>query len=130
MGIKIRGAKELQERLLALPDKIAKSIMGRALRAGAEPVLAQAIANCPVKTGNLVAQLNISTSQRGGDTSAFVGVGEAYYAIMFEKGSTGPGKRIQPPRKFLEDALEQAAEEATKIIAEELKVMIEDAAKP
>lgn len=131
MGIEIKGGRELAEKLRALPDKVAKRFMGQALRKGAEPVLAEAIGDAPYKTGKAISEMNISLSSRGGNVTARVGVGSAYYMLMYEKGSHGPGKRIQPKRPFMEPALEKNAAEATSIVAAELKEKIEaEMAKP
>jgi len=149
-GIKIEGAQEIQEALLSLPDKVSKKFMAKALRKGAEPVLAQAKATCPVakytargystkkehrvknEKGKMVGsyirvkpgygrdQLNISTSQRDGETRAIVGTGDAYYLNMQEWGT-----EKMKPHPFLAKALETKAPEATERIAAELKKNIE-----
>ena len=81
--IKIEGAKEIQAALLALPDKVAKKYMGRALKRGAEVVLAQARANAPVGlTGALRDGLEIVTSNRGDESSATVQTGQGNKAVQ------------------------------------------------
>ena len=75
--------------------------------------------------------MNISSRSRGGKTQVRVGVGDAYYAIMYERGAKGPGKREQPKRPFMGPAMERNSPEAVAIIAAELKEKIEgEMAKP
>ena len=129
--LEIKGAKELAEKLRAIPDKVAKRFMAQAMKRGAEPILADAMGGAPYKTGNLLSQMNISSRSRGGETQVRVGVGSAYYAIMAEGGSVGPGKRIQKKVPFMAPALERNAAEAIAITAAELKQKIEaEMAKP
>jgi HK97 gp10 family phage protein len=129
--IEVKGVKEMAEKLKALPDKVAKRFMAAAMKKGAEPILADAIGNAPYRTGHLISQMNISSRSKSGETQVRVGVGDAYYAIMAEGGSTGPGKRIQKKVPFMGPALERNAAEATEITAKELKQKIEtEMAKP
>lgn len=53
IDIRLLGAKDLQRKLNRLELKTGKKIVRRALRKGGRPVLATAIAGCPVKTGRL-----------------------------------------------------------------------------
>jgi HK97 gp10 family phage protein len=124
MGMKIEGAHELQAALLALPDKVSKKIMGKALRAGAEVVLGEARYLAPVKTGALAAGLRITMSNKGGEAAAIVSTSpEQYYGNMQEFGT----KKMKP-HPFLEKALEASQRDATDAIAATLKDGIESEA--
>lgn len=80
--MKIEGAKELQAALLSLPNKASKKFMSKALRAGAEPVLAAAKSNAPVKTGALRDNLEIVMSSANGESAAIVQTGQGSTAVQ------------------------------------------------
>lgn len=63
--INVRGLAELQKVLDTLPVKIERNIMRGALRAGMKPVMEQAKANVPVRTGRLRNSMRIGTRSRG-----------------------------------------------------------------
>ena len=84
--IHVKGLAELQKFLDQLPVKIEKNVMRGALRAGAKPVLEQAIARVPVQSGELKNSLKISTSARGGTVTAKVKT-NVFYAKFVEFGT-------------------------------------------
>lgn len=125
MKIEVKGIKEMADKLRTLPDKVARRFMAASMKKGAEPILADAVGGAPYKTGTLAASMNISSRSKGGNTEVRVGIGDAYWAIMYEGGAIGPGKRVQPKRPFMGPALDRNAVEATEITARELKSKIE-----
>lgn len=128
--IEIEGADELAKKLRELPEKVAKRFMSQALKAAARPVLAEARFNCPSKTGALVAGMHINSSNRKGETMVKVSNNrDQYYAVMYERGAKGPGKRVQKPRPFMGPALAVTSAEAVGIAAAILKEKIEDEMK-
>jgi HK97 gp10 family phage protein len=90
--INVTGLSELQRFLDQLPAKMEANVMRGALRAGMKPVLAQAKANVPVKTGNLRDTLRISggIDKKTGKAIATVKVGgkyrgkDGFYALWIE----------------------------------------------
>jgi HK97 gp10 family phage protein len=150
--IEIEGAREIAEKLRALPAKIEKRIMVKALRAGAQEIQAAAMGAAPVKTGALAAGIHIETSTRGGKVTVSVSTGDdQYYAIMLEKGtqnhfgmlggrltaqeayrrkkkslfSAGSTTERMKPHPFMGPAFDQSAEQAVTTAAEILKEEIE-----
>ena len=91
--VHVKGLSEINKFLQELPAKVEKNILRGALRAGAKPVLEQAKANAPVKTGVLAKGLKISTSGKGGTVIAKVKAGgkHAFVAPWLEYG-TAPHK--------------------------------------
>jgi HK97 gp10 family phage protein len=124
--ITVEGADEVARKLKELPSKLEKKLMRQALKKGAEPILAEAISRVPVRTGNLASQMNVKSSTKGGQPTASIGNGTAYYAIMLEKGSTGPGKRVQKPTPFMAPGI-SAVKDAIHAVAEELKEHLDEA---
>jgi HK97 gp10 family phage protein len=140
--IHVRGLKELQKFLDQLPVKIERNIMRGALRAGAKPILAQAIAGVPVQSGELKNSLKISTSAKGGTVeskvktnvfySRFVEFGTQAHFITAKKGgwlSFGgifaksvwhPGIP-KGPHAFMRPALDSQAQAAVVATAEYIK---------
>lgn len=147
--MKIEGARELQARLKGLPDRVSKRYMGKALKAGMQPVLDDAKANCPVYSGPDKKgvergagrnSLHITVTQRSGETTATVSnERDQYYLLMQEQGWT-PGRRLReqsggrrvttghygnhesiPGKHFMLNALERRGPQAIEIAAAELK---------
>lgn len=152
MEIKAKGIDQVQGFLEDLVNKEAKKIAKAASRDGCKPLLAQAQANVPVRTGKLKASLKIKT---GGGTkgknrvSASVRTdsknlykGDTFYAGMIENGwEQVPTYRIggriksmprksQPTtkregRKYMRRAIEQGAAAAVEAFAASVKVRFE-----
>jgi len=76
--IAVAGLSELRTRLLALPVKVQKKALTKAVRAGAQNVRAQAKANAPFRSGttkaNVVAKPGARRYQGGADVRYIVGV--------------------------------------------------------
>jgi HK97 gp10 family phage protein len=96
----LRGAKELERALLALPDRVAKRHTFNALRAAARQIQKAArenlIAHGSADTGALVNAVKTSDRKRSKKGSAVVAVGienKAYQAKR--KGSSRP-KKVNP----------------------------------
>lgn len=144
--INVKGLLELQAFLDQLSPKMEANIMRGALRAGCKPVLEQAKANVPVKSGVLRDTLRISSSikKQDGKVTASVKVGgkyrgkDAFYAPWIEftgarpHSITGnlsingrvfsnvnhPGMHAKP---FLRPALDARANDAVIAAAEYIK---------
>lgn len=139
MAIELKGGDKLAAKLKALPNKVAKRFMARALKSGAQEIAASVIASAPVKTGELVASVNIKTSNSGSGTSAKVGA--VFYATFLNNGTKGRpiegGRRnkkhidkagltgaIQATH-FMTKAAEQASPDAVQATASKLREDIE-----
>lgn len=70
--IHVNGLAQLQKFLDALPQKVEQNILRGALRAAANVVKAEAVANVPVDSGTLKAGLKVSTRSRRGLITASV----------------------------------------------------------
>lgn len=121
LRMKIEGAHELQEALLGLPGKVANKLMMKALKAGAQPVLARAKSTCPVKSGALRDGLHIAGSNKKGVTTVAVqSSGPQYYGNMVERGTS----RMKP-HPWIAKAMESVAAEAVDIVTKKLTTDIE-----
>lgn len=127
----VRGLSQLNAMLQQLPAKVERNVLRGALRAGAQPVLADAKATVPVDSGLLRDGLKISTTAKGGRVTARVrATGKhAFIAAWMEYGvaahqiAAGKGgwlffggnyaKAVQhpgiQPRPFMRPALDSQA---------------------
>lgn len=137
--VHVKGLEDLQKFLDELPAKVEKNIIRSALRAGAKLIQQQAVANVPVKSGELRNSLKISTRARVGRVTASVKT-KLFYARFVEFGThahniaakTGwlsfggifaksvqhPGAR---PHPFLRPALDATASAAVVAVGEQVK---------
>lgn len=145
-SIHMTGGAELERRLKALPGKIAKKLIRRALRSGAKIILAQAKANAPVDTGALKKSLKVRAAKRRGRGSVGVTVstaegdfkGDQFYASFIEyghkrgkrpgKGATDAREEV-PARPFMRPAFDEKKQEAVNVISSTLGAGIEQVAK-
>lgn len=141
--IHVKGLSDLQKFLDQLPAKLERNIMRSALRAGANVLKAQALANVPVKSGDLRRSLKVGTNARGGVVTATVRT-KLFYARFVEYGTKAhnikarrakalhvaawfglsvshPGSR---PRPFLRPALDVAAGAAVIAVGEQVKARL------
>jgi len=92
IDINVKGLSEIQKFLDQIPAKMEANVMRGACRAGCKPILEQAKANVPVKSGELRDTLRISSSikKQDGKVTASVKVGgkyrgkDAFYAPWIE----------------------------------------------
>jgi HK97 gp10 family phage protein len=138
-SVHIKGLDALNKFLQELPVKVEKNIMRSALRAGAKVIQAQAIANVPVKSGELRDSIKIGTRARGGRVTAsvrtklfyarYVEFGTAAHNIaaksgwlsfggIFAKSVQHPGAKRHP---FLRPALDATASAAVIAVGEQVK---------
>ena len=90
--VSISGLDELQKQLEEFPAKIEKNIMRGAIRAGLKPIVEEAKALCPTKTGALRKSIRIkfrNRSQQYGWIRGVITAGnfDAWYAHIIEFGS-------------------------------------------
>lgn len=138
--VHVTGLRELQGFLDTLPVKIEKNIMRSALRAGAKIVQAHAVANVPIKSGQLRSSIKIGTRARGGRVTAsvrtklfyarYIEFGTAAHSIVargggwlsfggiFAKEVQHPGSR---PRPFLRPSMDAMAGAAVVAVGEQIK---------
>jgi HK97 gp10 family phage protein len=62
--VKVEGAKELERQLRELPGKVEQKILRQAVTAAAKPILDDARAQAPVKSGALRASLKVRAGKR------------------------------------------------------------------
>jgi HK97 gp10 family phage protein len=133
MDIEVKGLQKLEKKLSKLPEKVAKKVVSKAVRAGAKPMLAQARANAPVKTGLTKKSIKIRTMKAKWAKPGYgvhIGVsdkwfsGEAFYAGMVEFGTVRMA--AQP---FIRPAYDVTKDESVRITAKALRDGVENAAK-
>ena len=140
----IRGMEQLLRKLQKLPEDVARDVATAALMKVAEPVVDEAKARAPRRTGAGASHIE-AASRRQGTFEFAVSVGpsvktqasrrEGFYLRFVELG-TGPrstkagASRGSMPRKpFLRPALDAKSREAVSIAGRELARGIERAAK-
>lgn len=105
------------ERLSAVPDQV----QGKALKAGAEPIVRAAKEKVNVRTGKLQNAIRSGRRKKIRDGSRIeIGTfkGEAPHAHLVEFGHGGP--HPAPPHPFLRPGYEAGKQEAYQIMKEEL----------
>ncbi len=139
MPMRLEGGKDLSRQLLQLDDKVARTYMSHALRAGAEEVAANVHFSAPVRTGQLSASIAISV--RGGKQAD---VSCEWYGRFVNDGTSGRkksgGRKTKKERAgmdagsltgaikathFMTEALQDSSEQATNIIGQTLRADIE-----
>jgi HK97 gp10 family phage protein len=137
--IKLEGGAELERKLKAIDAKLAKSIVKKALRAGAKVVLKAAKAKAPRKSGLLVKSLKVRSAKakkgavrmavqtREGDFK-----GETFYAAFTEFGhrignrKLGNARKVVEAKPFLGPAFDASKDEAARAITETIKQGLSD----
>lgn len=135
--ISLEGAKELIAKLDRFTPSVGKRIMRTALRAGAQPILAQARANAPGSRIKRSLKIRAGHS-KGGRVSMLVTTragdfkGAEFFAGFLEFGvkertqkKTGRRTGKVSPRQFMLNAFNSRQDAAQQIIANELKAGIE-----
>lgn len=139
--VDLSGDTELIRKIESLSNAI-KLIAARVLRSAAEPVLAQAKANAPVKSGAMRAALRIkkATSRQGRvriivTTSAGDFKGKTFYTPMVELGhrqgsrKLGDARKKIPGRRFIIGAWTALSSKTEAAVRDGFKQEIEAAAK-
>lgn len=87
--VKVEGLKELNDRLTQLPNKLAKKVINKAMRAGARIIRDRAKALAPVRTGAIKRNIGVKRGQRryDGDLEARLIIGVLHGKVK-EQGST------------------------------------------
>lgn len=141
LKVEIKGARELDELLKQLPDRVAKQVLAGALMSGGQVIRAEIQRRAPVRhdagakkigkgaKGRLPGFLRASIARRRirrGSAALTIGVGplrSAFYAMFQEFGT-----RHQPARPFMRPAFDAKAGEALQKIGEALGRGIDRAA--
>jgi HK97 gp10 family phage protein len=151
--VKITGLSEIQKKLEALPEKVAKKGIRSALLMAAEHIRKVIVAYAPKDTGWLSEHFNIKIRAFHGFLASIAHVGpdaHASYPMSHGFGSRG-GKRRTPPaviavagfqefgwirngkriqaKPFMRPAFTAAREKATEIIIDELRRALEESAR-
>jgi len=119
--IKLEGIDELLNRLQQIGTNIS-SLENKALKNAAEPVLIDAKANVPIKTGKLQRGLKVSgIKTSGGIKHVLVGVDRADNSEIFYGKFIEFGTSKMSARPFLEPAYEKNKKEIVEAIKNTLK---------
>lgn len=119
--IELTGVDEILNKLQGMGENVGR-LENKALKNAAEPLLQDAKANVPVRTGKLKEGINIGKiKNKGGVKYILVGVergdnSEIFYGKFIEFGTS---KRAAQP--FLQPAYEKNKNRIKEIIAETLK---------
>jgi len=133
MGTLLKDLKKLSE-------KVQKRVVKGAIRASAKPIIQEAKALAPYKTGNLRKSIGVIkgkdkgtvvtyhiSPRKGGKYDGFYGYWIELGHILREKGKKKKGKVIGhvAPRPFLRPAFENKGEESIKAFKEYMKKRLE-----
>ncbi len=122
LNFKIEGGKELQRNLTALPKQVERKVVMGALRKAAKPLIAEARARVPVKTGRLRASIGVRAARIRGGLAVHIGAGarkvrgrQIRHGHLIEFGT-----RHHAAFPFLRPAFEDVREEMTRVLGREL----------
>jgi HK97 gp10 family phage protein len=150
-SVNIRGLDDVLAKLHELSPKVQRGIERRVLRKAAKPILEQAKANAPMKTGKLRRSLKIRSLRSRKDKQQ-VGVrvgtankGDGYYGYFHEFGwRIGKRPKIRlarnlelgvdhrqevPPKPWARPAFDSRKDESVEIINTETGRLVEEAAQ-
>ena len=125
-SVETKGFLELTDEITKMADAFVGEGLDKIIKAGAEPILAQAKINAPVKSGTLRDDLKIAMKNKNGVIKARIGVqkgSKAFYATYVEYGHKGP--HPAEPHPYLAPAFDAKKDEAYRII----KNLLEDQLK-
>ena len=140
LNITLPGAQAIIDHLTGLGGRVAKKVVGQALRAGAKVVHEAAVASVPRRSGTFAGSLRVRSMRRRGGVGMRVRTqegwyrGDAFYGAFVEFGhkvgrrpTTGSAdaRRVIPGRHDIEKAAERVAPAATDAIADTLAAGIE-----
>lgn len=126
MDIQVEGLPELKRQFSALSDKMQRSALRSSLREASKPMLQEAQARVPVRTGHLKRSLGIASSGRKTNVQALIGPRKkfrAFYAHIVELGSSK--MRARP---FLRPAFDASKDKVIKAFAGALGEKIDQVA--
>jgi HK97 gp10 family phage protein len=131
VSAELKGGRELERALVRLGENLAGEALLEALEAGAEPVVAEAKALVPVRTGKLRDSIAPRVKRRGRDPIVAVGA-KAPHAHLIEFGHIQTDRFGSPighvaARPFLRPAVDAKADEVLKRVRERLGEAIERA---
>lgn len=120
-SIELSGVDEILNRLQQIGANISR-LENKALQDAAEPVLEDAKANAPIRTGKLKEGLKISgVKNRDGTKYVLVGIDRSDNSNIFYGKFIEFGTSKMSPRPFLEPAYEKNKKEILKRIKSTLK---------
>lgn len=123
-AIQLSGLPEVNKLLRALPGKVAKRVIGKAMKAALKPVQAASKANAPVKTGQLRKAIRVLAGRSRGGRIVYkvvMGkgdfVGDEFYGSFQEYGwKTGKrgssGRKVVPGKHFMKRAFDATKDRA------------------
>jgi HK97 gp10 family phage protein len=123
--VTITGLDEVEQSLQNLSQKLARSVVRRALRPAGEVLRAEAELLAPRATGFLAEHVGekVTTSVREEEGRVTVGPEKnAFYGSFAELGT-----KNQAPRPWLRPAFESKKDEAVEVAVENLKEMVTEA---
>ena len=122
----IDGIKEARKAFKELSDKMQRGVLRSALRASARPVVKDAKARVPVRTGALKKAIGVAVTVKTTEATASVGIrrgkrgGPATYAHLPELGT-----KHSPAKPFLRPALDSKKNAVVNTLAGALKKQID-----
>jgi len=127
VSMSITGLEDLERKLLAIGQALAKEVVQETMKKAAEPIMNVAKVNVPKRTGNLADSIKISLLSNGsrvatGRKSMYIG--KTFYGGMIEFGTS----KMQA-KPFLRPAFDSTKNRALEIIIEQFKKRIEEASK-
>ena len=125
-GVPIEGLPRMRKQFKELSDKMQRRVLRGALRAAARPVLKDAKARVPVRTGALKKAIGVAVTVKTVESTATIGVRRkrpgqpARRAHLVEFGT-----KHTSARPFLRPALDSKKEAVVRTLAEALKKQID-----
>lgn len=131
-SVKLLGAKGLEKALRELGPKVGRKVLRQALKKGGDPILADAKANAPVKTGLLRDSLKVRAGKRvkKGRVTRTVQTkegdfkGQTYYSAFHEYGTSK--MRARP---FMRPAWDRNKARSLNVVMDEIRAGVEREAK-
>jgi HK97 gp10 family phage protein len=105
------GLKEIQQKLEALDEKMAKTGVRNALRAGAEYVLSKVIANAPRASGFMAEHFDIKISLKKGAIAGSAFIGPNAKAVYSDRKETWGVRTAKMVAGWLEFGTKNRAKE-------------------
>lgn len=118
LTVEVIGADTLLRKLRQLEDAVAGDALEQAVKAGAEPIRADASQRAPRRTGKLAGSIIVEPDEKG-KTQASVKIGpekDAFYGLFHEFGTS---KMAANP--FLRPAMDEQKDAAVAAVRRELQ---------
>lgn len=144
MSVQVKGFKELERALKALPDRVRRKVMRAAMSAAGTPVLKAARAKAPKESGLLRKSLAKKTTinRKRASVATIIGPRKSVvgthkgkprkpsrYAHLAEKGFINEQGEHVPPQPFLNPAMQEQQGAALNVLQTKLGEGIEREAK-